>query len=206
MIQTTRHFLHNRMILIVIVLCASAGIGSVLGTSPANAAPVSAHGFSKQSRAQIPQYATAPLYVYKGYPGSKMCVQAPIVGNETYLDPCSGGGQQQVWSFEPYSGSWFRMVNSATGACLGLQNGSTSWGLATITWACNSNTDQQWKFVYDGFSYNNITFNELVNNKATAANGGNNVCLGTDSGAIYNGVPTIIWGCNNNQDQEWSYT
>ncbi|WP_406510541.1 RICIN domain-containing protein [Streptomyces sp. NBC_00212] len=75
--------------------------------------------------------------------------------------------------------------------CLGILNGSSSWGAHAIQWGCNGNDDQKWSFQGAGDIYITIT------------NSNDGECLGIDGGSTAQGARAIQWGCNGNDDQKW---
>ncbi|MFD7456921.1 MULTISPECIES: RICIN domain-containing protein [unclassified Streptomyces] len=72
---------------------------------------------------------------------SSLCVQenASTVTQEN----CAGSATSQQWSLTT-TGSYVTVRSRATGECLDVNGGSTANGAATITYACNGGTNQQW--------------------------------------------------------------
>ncbi|MFI7125586.1 RICIN domain-containing protein [Nonomuraea sp. NPDC050153] len=129
--------------------------------------------------------------------------------------------------------SAYRIVNSRTGQCLAVPNGTKKFGARIIQWPCNGSNSQKWYFnPYDDFNggqYINAASNMcLAINKpgkgapirqlpctgttrdiwmvwgaSNLQNAGYKGCLAVPNGTRARGAKMIAWPCLNSASQEW---
>lgn len=74
------------------------------------------------------------------------------------------GNANQTWHtgghIPGHYGTYYQLINNATGQCLGISGGSTAAGAHAVVWACNGHHDQYWTWIVPGLPNVGVFINQ----------------------------------------------
>jgi hypothetical protein len=137
---------------------------------------------------------------WTGGSGKPMCLWgAGGNGARTYIQKCSSDSHDE-WTFYPIggggqSGSWYELVNVATGLCLDADANNLTGGAVVQAWGCNQSWQQRWRFTPRTNYYQRV-----ANLAGDAANSWANDRFYLDMDASYQ----RLWSSDSSSNQFWS--
>ncbi|MFC1414112.1 RICIN domain-containing protein [Streptacidiphilus sp. N1-12] len=120
-------------------------------------------------------------------------------GARTYVQKCSNDNHDR-WTFYPIGsagqpGSWYELVNVATGECLDADANNLTGGAQVQSWGCNQAYQQRWRFTPRTNYYQRV-----ANLGGDAANSWANDRFYLDMDAQYQ----RLWSSDSSNNQLWS--
>jgi hypothetical protein len=100
------------------------------------------------------------------------------------------GDDNQVWSIEPASDGYSRVVSRRSGKCLDVSDESTRDGASVLQWQCHGGANQQWRVEPNGDGY-----------RLVARHSGK--CLDVPGWATDDGTSLTQWQCTGGANQTW---
>lgn len=132
------------------------------------------------------------------YKPALVCTAALATFGLTALAPLSA----KALSVSTYSSVWMDGPTVGTGSageCLGVLGGNMTNGTPIVTWTCNGHPDQTWEIQVVNGSPGGPIWTQIVDSQDPSK------CLGVLSSATTDGSQLVIWDCNGNADQYWTF-
>jgi hypothetical protein len=120
------------------VVLATAGVLALSLTSAVAASPANAAGGFLMQNDRYPN----------------LCLSSSGARDTTARVYSCTGNSNQTWHtgghIQGRYGTYYQLINNATGQCLGVSSASTSSGANAVVWACNGHHDQYWTWLVPG--------------------------------------------------------
>jgi hypothetical protein len=185
------------VIIAVVVCCCCCIISSLtgglasfgIGGSPSPS--VSSEDASKptQNAAASNQVGFNPQnQVIKSVKNTSFCLDVPFGTNKAKYPLVSwtcNNGENQQWTYKDSM-----LINKKSGMCLDIKNNEKQAGVHVGQFKCNASAQNQ-KWVYNS-------------DKTLTSPSAPGMCLDLKGGNVGNGTETILWNCNNVDNQKWT--
>ncbi|MDH6514025.1 glucosylceramidase [Streptomyces sp. SAI-135] len=121
--------------------------------------------------------------------GRSLAYTLPAGAVATFVwNPADGGSTGPI-----DSGTWYRVANAGSGACLDAADWGTANGTALQQWTCGDGANQKWQFRSTGDGYYQVV--NQHNNKSWDVDGG--------TGATADGTKVHLWDYVGGTNQQW---